>query len=252
MNLEIPEGKQLFVIVAMMRSGSNLLQQKLNAIDGILCHGEIFNSSQSGLEPRFERTEPLLNTLKAIDRMETPIPYLNRLIELSKADHVGFRLFESHNNELIKPLIADSRIFKIILVRDFLTSYVSLQIAVQTDQWITNKPGTRKAWKPIQVNMDAFKNYALRHSLFYYEVLSNCMVAGQKCLTLEYSSLNSVETEQKLLDHFGRHRAINRSKITALRQNPEPLESKIENFEEVQTRLRKLRLDRWLLDNAEK
>jgi LPS sulfotransferase NodH len=251
MPFEIPDGKNLFVILAMMRSGSNLLQQTLNAIDGILCHGEIFNSSQSGLDEKFEKTEPLLPSLKSLKRNEVPVAYLNRLVELSKAEHVGFRLFESHNDDLIVPLIDDARIFKIILIRDFLESYVSLEIARQTNQWIVNNVGTRKQWKPIKVSFDAFKTYALRQSLFYYEIATRCMLSGQKFLALHYSCLNHAETEDRLCAHFGRHREINRSKITAQRQNPEPLEEKIANFREIQTRMRDQKLDRWLMSVPE-
>lgn len=249
-NIEIPDGKQLFVVMAMMRSGSNLLQQKLNGIEGVLCHGEVFNTSQSGLEPKFEKTEARLPSLKSIDRKSKPGPYLKRLIELSQAEHVGFRLFENHHNDLIQPLIEDPRIFKIVLIRDFLESYVSLEIARQNDQWIMNRLGTRKEWKPIKVNFEAFKTYALRESLFYHEIISRCMLTGQKYLALDYSDLNTAKTDGLLLGHFGVHRVVDKSGVTAQRQNPEVLEEKIENYDEIRKRLRNLRLDRWLLTSG--
>ena len=34
---------EYFVVLAEMRTGSNLLESNLNAIDGIECHGELFN-----------------------------------------------------------------------------------------------------------------------------------------------------------------------------------------------------------------
>ncbi len=248
--IDIPDGKSAFVVMAMMRSGSNLLQQKLNGIEGVLCHGETFNSAHSGLDDKFVKSESRLASLIAIDRKTQPITYLNRLIELTSAEHIGFRLFENHNNALIAPMIKDRRIFKIILIRDFLESYVSLEIAMQNDQWIMNMAGTRKAWKPIKINFEAFKTYALRQSLFYYEIINRCMLTGQKCLTLEYSDLNSSLMEDRLLEHFGTHRKIDRAKITAQRQNPEALSDKIENYGEICKRLRQLRLDRWLLPDT--
>lgn len=245
--LVIPEGKNLFVVMGMMRSGSNLLQQKLNAIEGVLCHGEVFNAAQTGLDWKFEKSVPPDSLLKTVDRRSEPIAYLNSLIELSNGEHIGFRLFESHHNDLISPLIRDSRIFKIILIRDMLESYVSLQLARQTDQWIMNNPGTRKEWKPIQVNFDSFKTYALRQILFYYEILSHCMITGQHCLTLDYNNLNDPSTDAALLNHFGTHRDVLASKVTAQRQNPEPLAQKVANFEDIKSRIQKARLDRWLL-----
>lgn len=245
--IEIPDGKKLFVIMAMMRSGSNLLQQKMNAISGVLCHGEVFNNSQSGLDVGFEKREPLVPTLKAIDRDNQPVAYLNRLIELSNAEHIGFRLFENHNNPMIEPLIEDKRILKIVLVRDFLESYVSLEIARQNNQWIMNRVGTRKEWRPVKVNFDAFKTYALRQSLFYYEIINRCVLTGQNYLPIQYSELNDPATDEALLGLLGPHRKLDRSRITAQRQNPEPLEQKIENYAELRDKLVKQRLDRWLL-----
>ena len=32
-----------FIVLAAMRTGSNLLEANLNALDGVTCHGEAFN-----------------------------------------------------------------------------------------------------------------------------------------------------------------------------------------------------------------
>ena len=244
--IQIPAGKQAFVVLGMMRSGSNLLQQKINAIGGVMCHGEIFNKSQTGLNPGFKKAHPQLESLTSIDKNKTPLRYLEKLLELSDAEHVGFRLFESHNNTLVKPLVEDTRIFKIILVRDLLESYASLEIAKQTNQWLLNNPKGRADWKPVNVNFDTFRNYALRQSLFYNQILKLCLMTGQKCLVLDYPELNSRETDVRLLDHFGSDRSMAESKVTLRRQNPEGLREKIENFDEIHEKIHKLRLETWL------
>ena len=248
-NLELPINKQLFVVIAMMRSGSNLLQQKLNAISGVMCHGEIFNSTQSGLNPQFEKNKPLVSKLKAIDRQARPFEYLNKLVEVSNAEHVGFRLFEGHHNDIITDLARDARIFKIILVRNFLESYVSLEIACQTDQWVVNHPNTRKKWKPVEINFNALKTYALRQSLFYQKIINQCVLHGQEYLVLDYSAINEESTEEKLLAHFGNDRQIDRSRVSAQRQNPESLAEKIANYSDLIQKLKDQRLDCWLCED---
>lgn len=240
-----PEGKKLFVVLGMMRSGSNFLQQKLNAIQGVLCHGEIFNPAQSGLSAKFEKSVPDISILRNIDRKNQPFEYLNCLLELSQGENIGFRLFENHNNELIAPLVDNPQIFKIVLIRNFLESYVSLEIARQTNQWIINNPGTRVQWEPIVVDFEAYKTYALRQSLFYYNIMKRCLKQGQNCLSVDYANLNDDVFDTQLSKCFGKNHKIDPKKITAQRQNPEDLKAKIKNYQQISNLIKKHRLDHW-------
>jgi LPS sulfotransferase NodH len=43
-----------FVIFAEMRTGSNHLEESLNGLDDIQCHGELFNPTFIGHHNRFE------------------------------------------------------------------------------------------------------------------------------------------------------------------------------------------------------
>ena len=43
-----------FVMLAEMRTGSNLLEAALNALDGVTCHGEAFNPALIGYPKRSE------------------------------------------------------------------------------------------------------------------------------------------------------------------------------------------------------
>jgi hypothetical protein len=218
--------------MAMMRSGSNLLQQKMNAIDGVLCHGEIYNKHQSGLNKTFEKSEAFVTSLKTIDRAREPLRYLNQLIELSNADWVGFRLFENHSKSIIPPLIKDDRIGKIILFRNYLESYVSWRIAQQTKQWMMTQSGTRKEWQPICISSKEFKKFALEKSLYYKSIIHQCVNANQSYLLIKYSDLNETATDHALLEMLGSYRQLDHSQITIERQNPESLEQKIVNFAE--------------------
>jgi LPS sulfotransferase NodH len=41
-------GFRSFVILAAMRTGSNFLEESLNGVPGITCHGELFNPAFVG------------------------------------------------------------------------------------------------------------------------------------------------------------------------------------------------------------
>ncbi|MES2657366.1 MAG: hypothetical protein V4689_02050 [Verrucomicrobiota bacterium] len=236
-----------FVILSIMRTGSNLLQQTLNAIDGVTCHGELLNHSPAALHPSLRHLiagdKPAVSpTLWS----EQPQRYLDTILGQTAGDHVGFRMFPDHHNPTLKALVEDPSVHKIILTRDLLESYTSLQLAQQNNQWIINHAGTRKPWAPITVNLDEFKNYALKNAAYYYHIISRCHVTGQHPTPIDYDKLNDPATLERLLAHFGPGRAFVPEAVTALRQNPEPLEQKIKNHAEVVKLLKRLRLDDWL------
>ena len=236
-----------FVIISMMRTGSNLLQQTLNAIDGVVCHGELLNQDANAVHPSLrhlvEGEKPALSVKL---RKEQPRKYLEAILSQTVADHVGFRIFPEHNNATLKALVDDPSYHKIILTRNLLESYTSLKIAEQNNQWIMNHAGTRKPWAPIQIDIHNFKNYLLKNSAYYYHVISRCQLSGQQATPIEYSQLNQPGTLQRLLQYFGPTRAFKSEAVTAVRQNPEPLADKITNYEEVVKTIKRLRLDDWL------
>ena len=179
-------------------------------------------------------------------RKEHPQKYLDAILSQTKADHVGFRIFPEHHNPTLKAIVEDPSIHKIILTRNLLESYTSLQLAQQNNQWLMNHKGTRKPWVPIVIDLGEFKNYALSNSAYYYHILSRCHNTNQRTTPIEYSHLNEPATLDRLLEYFGKDRKFVPESMTALRQNPEPLEQKIKNYAEVMKLLKRIRLDTWL------
>ncbi len=235
--------------MSAMRTGSNLLQQKLNAIGGVICHGELLNHSSEAVHPSLRH---LVNgddpVVKPSLRGEDPAAYLEAIISLTSSDHVGFRIFPDHDNPTLKALIEDPSWHKIILTRNLLESYVSLLIAQQNNQWIMNHVGTRKPWAPVHIKPEEFKNYALRNSTYYYHIISRCHATGQPVTPLSYETLNDPETVSALMRAFGGDRPYKEEAVTALRQNPEPLQEKIKNYDEISKLLKQLKVAEWLTD----
>lgn len=243
----MPTPARRFVIVSIMRTGSNLLQQTLNAIDGVTCHGELLNHSPAALHPSLRHLIAGENpAVSPTLWSEQPVKYLDTILGQTAGDHVGFRMFPDHHNPTLKALVEDPSVHKIILTRDLLESYTSLQLAQQNNQWIINHAGTRKPWAPITVDINEFKNYALKNSAYYYHVISRCHLTGQHTTPIEYSQLNDPATLGRLLDWFGPERAFDAKAVTAMKQNPEPLEQKIRNYGEVMKLLKRIGLNDWL------
>ncbi len=88
--------KRNFVILAYARSGSYLLVDLLNQIQGVRCHGEIFKKARIELDEDMLKKIPL--NLK--QRNEQELEYLSRVIELSDAGTVGFKLLASQNTAI--------------------------------------------------------------------------------------------------------------------------------------------------------
>ncbi|MEO5916301.1 MAG: hypothetical protein ABIS50_18835 [Luteolibacter sp.] len=244
----MPTPARRFVILSIMRTGSNLLEQMLNSIEGVTCHGELLNQPNgvnSSVRHLVEGDHPVVRPSL---RVEKPREYLDAILDRTPAEHVGFRIFPDHHNPILKSLVEDPTVHKIILTRDLLESYTSLQIAQQNNQWIMNHAGTRKPWAPITIEMGDFKNYALKNAAYYYHIISRCHQTGQHTTPIEYNQINDPATLHRLLAYFGPDRAVHSEKVTALRQNPEPLEQKIKNYSEVMKVIKRIRLDDWLFD----
>ncbi len=119
---------EYFVILANMRTGSNLLEANLNAFGDLQSFGEAFNPAFPGSP----NNEDLLGvTLQ--ERIDDPLRLLDRI---RKQEDVlaGFRYFSDHDPRVFEMLMQDTRCAKIVLTRNPIDSYVSLKIARATGQ----------------------------------------------------------------------------------------------------------------------
>ena len=78
---------EYFVVFAEMRTGSNLLEASLNALDGVSCHGELFNHHFVG-QPGKDRAFGV----SLADRDAEPIGLLTAMRHADR-DLPGFRFF---------------------------------------------------------------------------------------------------------------------------------------------------------------
>ncbi|WP_396280062.1 sulfotransferase family 2 domain-containing protein [Histidinibacterium aquaticum] len=226
-----------FVVFAEMRTGSNFLEANLNAIPGVSCHGEAFNPHFIGYPNRDE-----LLGLTQEEREADPGALLDRIRAVEGLG--GFRFFNDHDPRVLDQVLFDPRCAKIVLTRNPLDSYVSWKIAQETGQWkLTNVKHARSG----QVSFDAaeFEAHVEALQAFQVRLLNGLQKSGQTAFYVAYEDLQDVEVMNGLAAWLGVDGRIEALDRKLKKQNPEPMESKVNNFEEMERSL--ARLDRFNL-----
>jgi LPS sulfotransferase NodH len=215
-----------FVVFAEMRTGSNLLEANLNALPGVLSHGEVFNRYILGKK---DRTELFGITMEERDR--DPRPLLRKLHEETEG-LPGFRFFHDHDLRILDDVLPDAACAKIILTRNPLESYVSWKIAQATDQWKLTNPKRLKTAK-VRFDVAEFVQHLRDIQAFQLLVLNALQTTGQTAFYLDYEDLGSVEVMNGLAAFLGIEARLKSLDDTLKKQNPGPLEDKLENPEAI-------------------
>lgn len=222
-----------FVILADMRTGSNLLEERLNAYPGLVCHGEVFNPQFIG---HAGETELFGMGLRA--READPIAFLGTMRDATDG-RAGFRLFPGHDPRVLDHCLADASCAKVILARNPVDSYVSLKIARETGQWWL---GDAKNARTAKVRFDAgeFETHLARLQAFYGGIRRALQTTGQTAFHVHYDDLGEDAVLDGLAAFLGATGAADRSAVKARVQNPEPLSEKVLNFDEIPAALARL------------
>lgn len=213
-----------FVVFAEMRTGSNLLEANLNALPGVHSHGEVFNRYILGKKDRTE-----LFGITMADRDRDPRPLLHKLREETEG-LPGFRFFHDHDLRILDDVLPDAGCAKIILTRNPLESYVSWKIAQATDQWkLTNARRLKTA--KVRFDVPEFLQHLRDIQAFQLLLLNALQTTGQTAFYLDYEDLGSVEVMNGLAAFLGLEARLKALDDTLKKQNPGPLEAKLENPE---------------------
>ncbi|PRY23064.1 hypothetical protein CLV78_105116 [Aliiruegeria haliotis] len=219
-----------FVLFAEMRTGSNFLEESLNLFPGLCCHGEAFNPVFVGQH----NWQDLLGvTLEA--RQADPMELLRRI--RTQGDGLGgFRFFHDHDPRILETILPDPKIAKIILTRNPLESYVSRKIAGATGQWRLTDEKHRKSAK-IRFDPEEFEAHAAKIELFQRKLRRGLQLTGQTAFEVSYEEVGDVDVLNGLGRFLGQTHRLDGASTRLKRQNPSPLEDKVENFEEMQQAL---------------
>lgn len=222
-----------FVVFAEMRTGSNLLEDYLNQIDGITSHGEAFNPNFIGYP---NRTDILGVTQR--QREDNPDRLL-RAIRQETDGIGGFRYFHDHDPRVLASVLSDPRCAKIVLTRNPLDSYISLKIARATDQWKLTNVQNRKDAK-AHFDLHEFERHTGSMQSFQMEIMRALQVTGQTAFYIGYDNLHDTEVLSGLARFLGAEVEPDAFQSNLKPQNPQALSEKVVNYDQMEAALRSL------------
>ena len=216
------EGFEYFVVLAGMRTGSNLLEEHLRAMPGLESHGELFNphffgkpgeTSRFGLSMSARESDPV-RVIAAMRQSAQQLP--------------GFRLFYDHDPRAISFVLEDPKAAKIILTRRPIDSYVSLKIARKTNQWWLGDLKTARAAR-VTVDIDEYIDFLNTLTAFQAEIAHRLQVGGQTAFRISYDDLSDNAVLAGLGEFLGAKGPPDPGKVRAKVQNPVPLADRLTN-----------------------
>jgi len=223
-----------FVVLAEMRTGSNLLETYLNEAAGVTCHAELFN-------PSFV-DRPRTGAVCGYDlarREDDPLGLWAAV--RAQGGLVGFRLFSDHDPRIRDHVLADPTCAKVVLTRNPLDMYVSLKIAQATDQWRLHNVARHRSAK-VRFEAGEFAGHLHRLQEAQRDILHRLQVSGQSAFYIHYDDLTDLGVVNGLLAWLGAP-GLKELPRSLKKQNPGPLEDLLENPQDLAPGL--ARIDRF-------
>jgi len=222
-----------FVVVAEMRSGSNLLESCLNALDGISCHGELFNGAFIGSPGRHEAFG-----IDETTRESNPATLLRAMAASGPGLH-GFRYFHDHDPRIADLVVGDPGCAIVLLSRNPVEAYVSRKIAQATGQWrlgdLADRRGAKVHFDPVE-----FTEYLGVRDRFRRGFRRSLQTAGRTPFSLRYEELGDLDILNGLAAWLGAGTRLSALPGRERKQNPGPLSSHVENHDEMAETLGRL------------
>ena len=200
-----------FVIITSRRSGSSHLVNVLGGHPDVLCHGNIFSS---GMMPVFlpdgagnsgRQMSDLKSELKEL-RDTSPRAFLDRVYGM---DHgraaVGFKIFPHQNDKIMRRLINDDSVRKVVLFRSNVLAIYSSEMAGRlTSQWCV-QVGAEQQEPALKVRFDEneFVEFCRQHMEFYSRTLGRLSSKGKSYYLIRYEEVNEPLFLQGLLNFIG-------------------------------------------------
>jgi len=213
-----------FILLAEMRTGSNFLEDTLNTLPGLRCWGEAFNPGFVGHAGQTEQAG-----ITIAQREGDPMGLLRAMKD--RTDGIaGFRFFNDHDPRVLSQCLADARCAKVILTRNPLDSYVSLEIARQTGQWRLGDMKNAKSAK-ITFNAAAFARHLAKLQEFQQDLTRALQLSGQTAFYIRYDDINDIDILNGLATYLGVAAQLGSTSSKTKVQNPGTLQEKVLNYD---------------------
>lgn len=184
-----------FVIICAARTGSSHFVNLLSGHPDVFMNGNIFDARQPNrlyvFWPKDILTREVRQELIGL-RAHDPWAFLERIYETPYGRKVvGFKIFNHENDEILRRILMDGSIAKIVLFRrNVLANYSSALVARLTGQYGAKK-GSIKAKTP-KVRFDArkFVRFHDRYVGFFASVMDTLARERQKFHFITYEDVN--------------------------------------------------------------
>jgi LPS sulfotransferase NodH len=239
-----------FVIIASPRTGSTHLTALLHRHSDIICHGEIFHPQMKNPLKRWQSSESVPEGVSEMVelRRSDPREFLRRVFRNDDGGkHVGFKIFNGHNNEILDELIADTSVKKIVLFRpNLLAVYSSSRIAHKIGERVIKTP--RESQPLVRFESKKFVKYCRKYTSFYRDVLQSLEGGRQPFHFLNYETINDPIFFAAVVAFIGADPAKATLQPASIKQNSSELLKRFCNPEEVEELLRSEGRLNWLYE----
>jgi LPS sulfotransferase NodH len=213
-----------FFVIASARTGSNLLVEYLNQIPGVHCVSEILNRLSPIAPP--PRTSPA-----------GAIQHIRRWLQTVRTEHRGCKLFFNHLYDYRLTLRDLETAFPgakyLVLYRESLAEqFVSLEHARLTDQWLL-LPGEQRKQTSVTVDPVALRRFCDNARRDYQQLLAHPAIhhRGSVFSYEELIEIPAYTLEQQVCSLL-KVPSIE-PKAPLRKQNPEPLASRVTNYNKI-------------------
>ena len=228
----IPYMNRSFLIVSSARSGSTLLVQLLNNNKGIQCKSELLDTKpleQYRLDGAGRKT--LMNYILAmLLPMKLWLPYTGFKLFYEQLEYCNLSLEQVLDGLCSPPVI-------VLYRENLLETFVSLEIAVQTNIWYSRKRVNNCS---VKVDWNVFHLYAEREKKRWKETMS--ALRGAKKVIISYDELTGSQQNETVHKLFAFLNLMSDQDqpvvVRSVRQNPLQLEKKVVNYYEIMEQAR--------------
>jgi hypothetical protein len=233
-----------FAILAAQRSGSNMLCTMLGSHPDILCHHEVFNPA--GIFYALHLRDGGLDLGTIDQRNRDPLGFLAKVWAADLGYlHLGLKVSERQEPEVLHALLEDRGVRKIVLVRNNrLKTLVSRKISEATGQWEVYRDKDLAPRPRVEIQFDEIQAYLAYRAAYYAEVEGGLSASGQPHLRVSYEELPNQGEQRRLLDFIGARPLALQAR--SVKQNSTDLRDLIANYEELAAALRGTELAREL------
>lgn len=237
----LPQETTKFVIVALSRTGSNLLAGMLDSHPEVLCHHEMFNPTGIHRSLRYKGSDLTFGTVE--ERNRDPWAFAAKVFAYSGgAKAVGFKMGSRQNDGFLVSTLLNRNIRKIILRRrQWLEQFVSQRVAEKTNVW-SNMPAfastETSARQPVRIRVDTkdLLRFIRKREMFYHGVEFLTSMTRQPVIHVAYEDLGDGSIMRDILEFLEVNPNIDLEKKTR-KQATASLADRVENYAELQKSL---------------